>query len=174
MVFALCRSRSKAMAWRTSASSSTPIMISRPFCAPIPVAAPSEATTGKRVGKDAEAGVMPGQDIIEAMTRYNEMLGTEAELLVAEGLKPTEDGALINFVKGEPVFTDGPFTEVKDVIGGYWIIRTETREQALDLARQAPLGPGAWLEVRRVFDMDDVAEWGQELSQTVIDQLAQR
>jgi hypothetical protein len=106
---------------------------------------------GKRVAPD----FTPGEKEVAQMTKYNEELSKAGMLISLDGLHPPEAGDRISFRGGEPVNADGPFTEVKNVLGGYWIIDAESKEEALAWARRCPAQDGDVIEVRQVFEMSE-------------------
>jgi hypothetical protein len=98
----------------------------------------------------------PTVEAVEAMSRFNEELARAGALLALDGLQPPAAGARVRFAPGEaPAVTDGPFAEAKEVIGGYWIIRADDREQAVAWAAKAPLVHEATIEVRRIAEAAD-------------------
>lgn len=106
-------------------------------------------------GAAAEAGAMPDPKVFEAMTRYNEELMKSGALLAADGLHPTAKGTRVKFAAGgKPTVTDGPFTESKEVLGGYWLIQVGSREEAVAWATRCP-GDGCTIEVRQVYEFAD-------------------
>lgn len=110
----------------------------------------------------------PDADAVAEMTRYNEELVKAGVLLSLDGLHPVSEGARVSLRDGRPVVTDGPFTEAKEVIGGYWLIDVKSREEAIEWAKRCPMGDGT-IEVRRVYEMSDFPDDVQaaaELSQT--------
>ena len=107
--------------------------------------------------KDYEAGAMPSNEAIAAMTEFNEALVKAGVLLAGDGLQPPSKGARIEFHRGKPMVIDGPFAETKEVIGGYWIWQTKTREEAIAWARRCSADPGNVLELRQIFEMEDFA-----------------
>ena len=109
------------------------------------------------------AGPPPDPAIFEAMGRFNTAMVDAGVLLAGEGLRPSSEGVLLRF-DGEPgedpTVSDGPFTEAKELVGGFWILDVASREEAVAWARRAPLGGGSTLQVRRVSeasDFEDVA-----------------
>jgi hypothetical protein len=113
--------------------------------------------------ESAEAGDMPGDDIVNAMLRYNEDLAKAGVLLSAEGLLPSSRGARINWTDfGKTTVVDGPFAEAKEVIAGFWMWRVSSMDEALEWAKRCPLGPGGRMEVREIFEM---SEFGDSLSE---------
>jgi hypothetical protein len=104
----------------------------------------------------AEQGAMPDAKLVEQMMKYNEELAKAGVLLALDGLHPSAKGVRINWDKaGKPVVTDGPFTEVKEVIGGYWIIQVKSREEAIEWARRVPSTDARKVELRQIFEMSD-------------------
>jgi len=103
----------------------------------------------------APAGAMPEAKMVEAMTRYNESLKKAGVLLALDGLHPPAMGARISFAGGKATAIDGPFTEVKEVLGGYWMIQVRSKEEAVEWAKRCPGGDGNVIEVRQVQEMSD-------------------
>jgi hypothetical protein len=103
----------------------------------------------------AEAGEMPDAEAIGAMMKFNQDLAEAGALIALDGLHPSSEGARVSFRGGKPVVTDGPFTEAKEVIGGYWIIQVASRDEAVAWASRAPCGDGETIEVRRIFELED-------------------
>src|SRR5450755_3088475 len=88
--------------------------------------------------KDSEAGILPTERMLAEMGKYNEELVRAGVLLDGAGLKPTSLGTRIRFSAGKRTIIDGPFTETKELIAGYWIIQVKSREEAMEWARRAP------------------------------------
>jgi hypothetical protein len=109
--------------------------------------------------KDSEAGKMPSEELIAAMGSYNEQLAKAGVLLDASGLQGSSKGFRVKFAAdGKKTVVDGPFTESKELIAGYWIIQVKDREEALEWAKRAPSphpGQETDIEVRRFFEMED-------------------
>ena len=104
----------------------------------------------------------PSVEGVEAMSRYNEELRKAGMLLALDGLRPPSDGGTVRFSsEGEVKITDGPFSEAKEVVGGYWLIQARSKEEALEWASRCP-ARGCAIEVRRVAEMDDFPEDVQE------------
>ncbi len=91
----------------------------------------------------------------EKMMKYNESLAKAGVLLSLDGLHPPEKGARIRFDSGKAVATDGPFTEAKEIVGGFWMIQTKTRDEAVEWAKRIPAEKGDVVELRQVFEMTD-------------------
>jgi hypothetical protein len=104
---------------------------------------------------DSEAGVMPSAEEFQEMTRYNEQLVRAGIMLAGEGLHPTSKGFKVAYDgPSKRTVVDGPFSEAKEVIAGYWIIETKTREEAVEWAKRVPFQEGE-LEVRQIFGPED-------------------
>lgn len=106
-------------------------------------------------GKHAESGEMPDPNLILPMMKYNEELTKAGVLIAVDGLHPSAKGARIHFTGGKPKVTDGPFTEAKELVGGYWMIQAKSTEEAVEWAKRAPCPDGEMIEVRRVFEMSE-------------------
>ncbi|RXH22674.1 MULTISPECIES: YciI family protein [Bradyrhizobium] len=92
---------------------------------------------------------------VAAMMRYNEALKDAGVLITLDGLHPPSMGARISFATGEPIVTDGPFAEAKEVLGGYWMIEVPSRAEAIAWAKQCPASPNEIIEIRQVQEMAD-------------------
>jgi hypothetical protein len=104
----------------------------------------------------AEQGVLPDAKIFEQMMKYNDDLQKAGVLLSLDGLQPSSKGARITWnAEGKPTVTDGPFTEVKEVIGGYWMIQVKSREEAIEWAKRVPPHDARKVELRQIFEMTD-------------------
>ena len=109
----------------------------------------------------SEAGVLPSQKILEAMGRYNEEMVKAGVMLAGEGLQPSSKGAKVVFSGEKRTVVDGPFTEAKELIAGFWIIQAKSLEEAIEWARRCPFevddqyGSEAEIEIRQVFEADD-------------------
>ena len=92
---------------------------------------------------------------VAAMMRYNEALKHAGVLITLDGLHPPSMGARVSFATGEPIVTDGPFAEAKEVLGGYWMIEVASRAEAIAWAKQCPASPNEIIEIRQVQEMAD-------------------
>jgi len=112
-----------------------------------------------KANKESEAGVMPSEELLSAMGKYNEELMKAGVLLDLSGLQPSSKGARIKFSRGKRTAIDGPFPESKELIAGYWIIQVKSREEAIEWAKRAPAphGPNedSEIELRQFFEMED-------------------
>ena len=100
----------------------------------------------------------PDLEAVEAMNAYNQEMIDAGVYLAADGLHPAESGRRVSVVGGEKVVTDGPFTEAKEVIGGYWIIQAKGLAEATEWARRCPIGEGPSIEVREIWDIADMPD----------------
>jgi hypothetical protein len=105
-----------------------------------------------------EADWSPSVEVVEAMARYNESLAKAGVLIALDGLHPSARGARVSFAGGRPSVTDGPFTESKELIGGYWLIQAKSMEEAVEWATRCPANDGAVIEVRQVQEPSDHPE----------------
>lgn len=105
--------------------------------------------------EQAAAGTMPDPKAVEAMMKYNEALKDAGVLLSLDGLHPPSMGARVTFAGGRPVVTDGPFPETKEVLGGYWMIRVKSKQEAIDWAKRCPASGNEIIEVRQVQEFED-------------------
>jgi hypothetical protein len=103
----------------------------------------------------AAPGTMPDAKAVEAMMKYNQALHKAGVLVALDGLHPPSMGARVSFSKGKPTVTDGPFAEAKEVLGGYWMIRVNSRTEAIEWASQCPAGDNEVIEIRQVQEMED-------------------
>ena len=112
-----------------------------------------------KASKDSEAGKMPSEELLSAMGKYNEELMKAGVLLDLSGLQPSSKGARIKFSGGKRMVLDGPFTESKELIAGYWIIQVKSREEAIEWAKRAPNPQGEGqegeIEIRQFFELED-------------------
>jgi hypothetical protein len=106
----------------------------------------------------AAPGTMPPAEAVAAMMKYNEALKAAGVLITLDGLHPPSMGARVSFASGTPVVADGPFTESKEVLGGYWMIDVASRDEAIAWARKCPAGPNEVIEIRQVQEMADFPE----------------
>ena len=107
---------------------------------------------------ESEAGEMPSTELLEAMTRYNEELVKAGVMLAGDGLHPTSKGARVRFDGRERTVIDGPFTEAKELIAGYWIWECASRDEAIEWLKRAPFDGGTEIELRQVFEAEDFGD----------------
>lgn len=106
-------------------------------------------------GERAEEGFASPPEAVAKMMMFNEELTKAGALIALDGLHPSSKGARVAFAGGKPKVTDGPFTEAKEVIGGYWMIQTKSKAEAVEWARRVPAADGDVIEIREVFEMSD-------------------
>jgi hypothetical protein len=106
-------------------------------------------------GEKAEAGVLPSEKELTEMGKYNEELVKAGVLLAGEGLHPSSKGARVTFLGGKPTVSDGPFSEVKEVLGGFWMSQVKSKEEAIEWVKRCPASDGQKIEVRQVFEAED-------------------
>jgi hypothetical protein len=111
----------------------------------------------------APADVQLDPERVAAMMRYNETLKDAGVLITLDGLHPPSMGARVSFATGEPVVTDGPFAEAKEVLGGYWMIEVASRAEAIAWAKKCPGSPNEVIEIRQVQEMNDFSPEVQEV-----------
>lgn len=105
--------------------------------------------------ENAEPGTTPDAEGVAAMMKYNTALKEAGVLLALDGLHPLSMGARVSFPDGKPIVTDGPFTEAKEVIGGYWVIQVGSKEEAIEWARRCPASPDEVIEIRQIQEISD-------------------
>jgi hypothetical protein len=119
--------------------------------------------------KDSEAGVMPDTKILTEMGKFNEELVKAGVMLSGEGLRPTSAGKRVKFSGATPTVIDGPFTESKEIIAGFWIWQVRSMDEAVAWLKKAPFGGGVEVEIRPIFEMED---FGKELTPELREQEA--
>lgn len=115
--------------------------------------------------EDADPGAVGELDpeAVAAMMKYNEELEEAGVLLDLNGLHPPSTGARVSFEGGQPHVTDGPFAEAKEVVGGYWMIEVDSKEEAVEWARQCPGSENEVIEIRQVQEMSDYSDEVKEI-----------
>jgi hypothetical protein len=107
--------------------------------------------------EESEAGVLPTAEMLTEMGAFNEQLVKAGVLLAAEGLHSSAKGSRIKFSDGTPTVTDGPFTETKELIAGFWLVQARSKEEVIERFSRAPFGGGFQIEIRQVFEAEDFA-----------------
>ena len=117
--------------------------------------------------KSSEAGELPDQKLLAEMGKYNEEMAKASVMLAGEGLQPSSKGARVRFSGDKRSVIDGPFTETKELIAGFWLIQAKSKEEAIEWVKRAPNpspGQEAEVEIRQVFEFEDFgAEFTPEL-----------
>jgi hypothetical protein len=117
-----------------------------------------------KASKESEAGVMPSQELLTEMGKFNEKLVKAGTMLAGDGLHPSKKGARVKFSGKTRTVTDGPFAETKELIAGYWIWKCASLAEAIDWLKRAPFDGGTEVEIRQLFEMEDFgAEMTPEL-----------
>jgi len=111
-----------------------------------------------KANKESEAGVMPSEELLSAMGKYNEELMKAGVLLDLSGLQPSSKGARIKFSRGKRTAIDGPFPESKELIAGYWMWQVRSIDEAVEWLKRAPFDGGTEVEIRPVFEAADFGE----------------
>jgi hypothetical protein len=108
--------------------------------------------------KNSEAGILPDKKIFEEMGKFNEQLAKAGVMLAAEGLKPTSNGKRVKFSGATRTVIDGPFTESKEIIAGFWLWQVRSMEEAVEWLKRAPFDGGTEIELRPVFEAADFGD----------------
>ena len=108
-----------------------------------------------KASKDSEAGVMPSKELLSSMGKFNEQMIKAGVMLAGDGLQPSSKGARISYAGAKRIVTDGPFTETKELIAGYWLIQVKSKEEAIQWASRVPFADGEEVEIRQVFEASD-------------------
>ncbi len=108
-------------------------------------------------GNGSEAGVLPDTKLFAEMQKFNEEMVKAGIMLAGEGLHPSSKGARIRFSDGKTTVIDGPFTESKELIAGFWLIQAKSKDEAIAWMKRAPFGGGVELEIREVMETEDLA-----------------
>ena len=108
--------------------------------------------------KNSEAGVLPDKKLLEEMGKFNEQLAKAGVMLAGEGLKPTSNGKRVKFSGATRTVIDGPFTESKEIIAGFWLWQVRSMEEAVEWLKRAPFDGGTEIEVRPVFETEDFGD----------------
>ena len=108
-----------------------------------------------KASKESEAGVLPTEKLLSEMSKYNEELVKAGVMLAAEGLHPSSKGARVRFSGKDRAMIDGPFTETKELIAGFWLWQVGSMDEAIDWLKRAPFDGGTEIEIRPVFEASD-------------------
>ena len=108
-----------------------------------------------KADKNSEAGVLPSTELLTAMGKFNEELVKAGVMLAGEGLKATKNGKRVKFSGATRTVTDGPFTETKELIAGFWLWQVRSMDEAIEWLKRAPFDGGTEIEVRPVFEAED-------------------
>ena len=111
-----------------------------------------------KADKNSEAGVLPDKKLLEEMGKYNEELAKAGVMLAGEGLQPSSKGARVRFSGNKRTVIDGPFSETKELVAGFWLFQVRSKEEAIEWVKRAPNpfpGTEAEIEIRQVFEAED-------------------
>ena len=111
-----------------------------------------------KADQNSEAGVMPSQELLAEMGKYNEELVKAGVLLAGEGLHPSSKGARVRFDGSKRAVIDGPFSETKELAAGFWLIQVKSLEEAVEWVKRVPFANGEEIEIRQVFEADDFGD----------------
>ena len=110
--------------------------------------------------RDTEAGLMPSQELLTEMGRFNEEMIKAGVMLAGEGLRPSSKGARVKFSGSKRTVVDGPFAEAKELIAGFWLIEVKSKEEAIEWVKRVPnpTGEDGEIEIRQVFEAEDFGD----------------
>jgi hypothetical protein len=110
--------------------------------------------------KESEAGIMPSQQLLEEMGRYNEELVKAGVMLAGEGLQPSSKGARVKFKGKDRTVVDGPFTETKELVAGFWLMQARSKDEVIEWVKRCPnpMEGESEIEIRQVFEAEDFGE----------------
>ena len=111
-----------------------------------------------KANKESEAGVLPSREMLTAMGKFNEELAEAGIMVGGEGLRDSSKGVRVKFSGEERIVTDGPFAETKELVGGFWLWKVTSMDEAIDWLKRAPFGNGTEVEIRRVFETEDFGD----------------
>ena len=114
-----------------------------------------------KANKDSEAGVLPRKELLAEMGKFNEQLAKAGIMLAGEGLQASSKGKRVKFSGGTRTIIDGPFTESKELIAGFWLWQVRSMEEAVEWLKRAPFDGGEEVEIRQVFEAED---FGKEMT----------
>lgn len=111
-----------------------------------------------KANEDSEAGILPTEQMLTEMGKYNEELVKAGIMLAGEGLHPTSKAKRIKFNGSQRIVTDGPFAETRELIAGFWLWKVNSMEEAVEWLKRAPFDGGAEIEIRRIFEAEDFGD----------------
>lgn len=111
-----------------------------------------------KANKDSEAGKMPGTDLLAAMGKYNEELVNAGVMQAGEGLHPSSNGVRVKFSGDARTVTEGPFPETDQLVAGFWLWKTQSKQEAIDWLKRAPFDGGTEIELRQIFEAEDFGD----------------
>lgn len=114
-----------------------------------------------KANQESEAGVMPSEELLTEMGKFNEALVNAGVMLAGEGLHPSSKGVRVKFSGDKRIVTDGPFAETKELLAGFWLWQVASKEEAIEWVKRCPMQEGDEIEIRQVFEAED---FGAELT----------
>ena len=111
-----------------------------------------------KASKESEAGILPTTELLSKMGAYNEQLVEAGVMLAGDGLQPTSKGKRVKFSGGQRTVIDGPFTETKELIAGYWLWQVRSMDEAVEWLKRAPFDGGVEVEIRPLYEASDFGE----------------
>ncbi len=111
-----------------------------------------------KANKESEAGVLPSREMLTAMGKFNEELAEAGIMVGGEGLRDSSKGVRVKFSGDERIVTDGPFAETKELVGGFWLWKVTSMDEAIAWLKRAPFENGTEVEIRRVFETEDFGD----------------
>jgi hypothetical protein len=123
-----------------------------------------------KADKNSEAGVPPSKELLTEMGKFNEELVKAGVMLAAEGLHASSKGARVKFSGGKRTVIDGPFTESKELVAGFWLWQVKSMDEAIEWLKRAPFDGGTEVEIRPVFEMADFAAQFPEFTPELMEQ----
>jgi hypothetical protein len=110
-----------------------------------------------KANKESEAGILPDEEALAEMAKFNEQMVKAGVMLAGDGLQASSKGARVEFDGAKRTVVDGPFAETKELIAGYWMVQVKSKQEAIEWVKRAPFVEGA-VEIRQVFELDDFGE----------------
>ncbi len=110
-----------------------------------------------KASKESEAGILPDEEILAEMAKFNEQMVKAGVMLAGDGLQASSKGARVKFDGAKRTVVDGPFAETKELIAGYWMVQVKSKQEAIEWVKRAPFVEGE-VEIRQVFELDDFGE----------------
>jgi hypothetical protein len=111
-----------------------------------------------KANKESEAGALPSREMLTAMGKFNEELAEAGIMVGGEGLRDSSKGVRVKFSGEERIVTDGPFAETKELVGGFWLWKVKSMDEAIAWLKRAPFENGTEVEIRRVFETEDFGD----------------
>jgi hypothetical protein len=111
-----------------------------------------------KASNESEAGVLPSSEMLTEMGKFNEQLAKDGVLLAGDGLHPSSKGTRLRFDGGRTTVIDGPFTETKELVAGFWIVQGKSKEEIVERFMHAPFDGGQVIEIRPVYELEDFGE----------------